>query len=559
MEQFISRLRLWTGIVLAVFIAQHLTNHAMGIVSFEWAEAYRKTVGGIIHTLPGMILLYGSLLFHAIIALRSVYLRSSLRMSLWQWMQLVLGLSILPLVIGHIIGNRVASLVSDIEPDYYYVITNMLGNPAIIFKLGFLIPVVWIHMVIGLHFWLRLKQAYPRYLPYLYALAVLVPALAYAGLIKMLQQGTSWLDDKVRMDEIYAGLNLLSPTELKFLLSLEGRAWIGMAVVLILVLIARQIRLWKQARKGTYQITCGDDRKIRALNGMSLLEALRHARIPHASVCGGRGRCTTCRVRVREGRQNLPPPEELESRALTRIGAGADVRLACQLCPTADIAITPLVLANQPLSSALHSGGVQGHEEYVVAMFVDMRGSTSLGERVLAYDVVFILNRFFTELSDALAESHGHYAQFAGDGLMALYGLEAHRKDMACSDALAGAREMFRRIDALNRQLQAEFGESVQMGIGIHGGEAIVGTMGPPKTPLLTAVGDNINIAARLEAQTKVQACDLIVSVETLERESINYPGDSIKRVEVRGRDGQVEVCTLPSNQIPGNESKDDA
>ena len=57
-------------------------------------------------------------------------------------------------------------------------------------------------------------------------------------------------------------------------------------------------------------------------------------------------------------------------------------------------------------------------------MFVDMRGSTNLGERVLAYDVVFILNRFFTELSSALADSHGHYAQFAGDGLMALYGLD---------------------------------------------------------------------------------------------------------------------------------------
>ena len=228
------------------------------------------------------------------------------------------------------------------------------------------------------------------------------------------------------------------------------------------------------------------------------------------------------------------------------------MRLACQLRPTADLAITPLVLANQPLSSALHSGGVQGHEEYVVAMFVDMRGSTSLGERVLAYDVVFILNRFFTELSDALAATHGHYAQFAGDGLMALYGLEAERKEHACSDALAGAREMFGRIEILNQQLQSEFGEGVKMGIGIHGGEAIVGTMGPPKTPLLTAVGDNINIAARLEAQTKTQACDLIVSVETLERESIEYPQDSVKPVDVRGRDGKVNVCTLLSDQIPG-------
>ena len=220
-----------------------------------------------------------------------------------------------------------------------------------------------------------------------------------------------------------------------------------------------------------------------------------------------------------------------------RIKAGQDVRLACQLCPGSDVSITPLVMASQPTAEALHAGGVQGHEEYVVAMFVDMRGSTNLGERVLAYDVVFILNRFFTELSEALAATHGHYAQFAGDGLMALYGLDPERKQRACRDALDGATDMFRRIDKLNRQLQQEFNESVQMGIGIHGGEAIVGTMGPPRTPLLTAVGDNINIAARLEAKTKEIGCDLIVSVAPLEAEGIDYNNEVVHEIDVRGRD----------------------
>jgi adenylate cyclase len=185
-------------------------------------------------------------------------------------------------------------------------------------------------------------------------------------------------------------------------------------------------------------------------------------------------------------------------------------------------------------------------------MFVDMRGSTNLGERVLAYDVVFILNRFFTELSEALAATHGHYAQFAGDGLMALYGLDPKRKQQACNDALAGAVDMFRRIDQLNRQLQQDFNESVQMGIGIHGGDAIVGTMGPPSTPLLTAVGDNINIAARLEAKTKELDCDLIISVATLELEGIDYDRSAVCELEVRGRDQQVQVGSFKRDQMPG-------
>jgi adenylate cyclase len=497
------------------------------------------------------VLLYGSFLFHAAIALRSIYRRSSLRQSGWQWAQTLLGLSILPLLVGHAVGNRGYDLVGDIDPDYFYVVTSLLLKPVFLVKLVVLIPVVWIHLCIGLHFWLRIRRGYRRWVPWAFALAVVLPTLAYAGLFNMLQQANGWLDDREQLDRIFSASRSMDRGDVAFLQGLEAQSWIVMAVLLALTLIARQIRIWIQSRRGSYGVTHADGNSFRELHGVSLLEALRNARIPHASVCGGRARCTTCRVRVGNGLDRLEPPGELEARALQRIGAQPNVRLACQLYPLSDLAITPLVMANQDLGSALHSGGVQGHEEYVVAMFVDMRGSTDLGERVLAYDVVFILNRFFTELSESLAASHGHYAQFAGDGLMALYGLDPARKQSACRDALVGARDMFRRVEQLNRQLQVEFGESVKMGIGIHGGEAIVGTMGPPKTPLLTAVGDNINIAARLEAQTKALQCDLIVSADTLARESIPFAEAASLEIELRGRRDRVRVCSFDSNTLP--------
>ncbi|MDH3219010.1 MAG: adenylate/guanylate cyclase domain-containing protein [Gammaproteobacteria bacterium] len=549
-----SRLRLATGIILALYLLQHLVNHAFGIVSIEAAEAYRKTVGAAFQSLPGLVLLYGSFLFHAIIALRSIYRRSNWRLTLWQWMQLLLGLSILPLLAGHAISNRGYDLLGDVDPNYYYVVTSLLLKPVVLAKLAVLVLVVWIHMVIGLHFWLRIRKGYARLVPYAYALTVSIPTLSYVGLFSMLQQASAWLDDEQRLDQIYAANIAMNRRDVDFLQGLEAQAWIIMVLLLLLTLVARQLRIWTQARNGAYRITSSDGSITTALHGVSLLEALREAGIPHASVCGGRARCTTCRVHIGSGLDRLDPPNELEARALQRIDAGKTIRLACQLYPRADLAITPLVQANQSLAASLHAGGVQGHEEYVVAMFVDMRGSTNLGERVLAYDVVFILNRFFTELSSALIASQGHYAQFAGDGLMALYGLEPERKQRACRDALHGAREMFRRIDALNQQLQREFGETVQMGIGIHGGDAIVGTMGPPKTPLLTAVGDNINIAARLEAQTKALDCDLIVSVTTLEAEHIEFPAGRQRQLELRGRDNHVRVCTFDRDQIPGDE-----
>ncbi|MEJ2176809.1 MAG: adenylate/guanylate cyclase domain-containing protein [Gammaproteobacteria bacterium] len=545
MKKLESRLRLGTGLILAVYVLQHLINHSFGIVSIEAAEAYRKTVGALFQNLPGLVLLYGSILFHSFIALRFIYRLSSLRLKIWQWMQLLMGLSILPLVVGHAVGNRGFDLIGDVDPNYYYVITSILLKPEFIFKLGALILVAWIHMVIGMHFWLRIRETYQRFVPYSYAVSILITVLSFVGCFNMIRQASSWRDDQQRLDQIYAANIAMDQHDVEFLRGLEAQAWTTMFALLIVTLLMRQIRIWIQARRGTYTVVHSDGNRIQALQGVSLLEALRDARIPHASVCGGRARCTTCRVRVGNGLKRLDPPNLLEAQALARIGAGHNVRLACQLRPSSDLAITPLVLANQPLNTTLHRGGVQGHEEYVVAMFVDMRGSTSLGERVLAYDVVFILNRFFTELSDSLGKSHGHYAQFAGDGLMALYGLDEKRKDKACQDALAGAREMFHRIDNLNQQLQQEFGETVKVGIGIHGGEAIVGTMGPPKTPLLTAVGDNINIAARLEAQTKAESCDLIVSVETLNREGIDCSSAKTRKIKVRGRENLVEVCVL--------------
>ena len=546
-----SRFRLASGIILALYVFQHLINHSLGIVSFEAAEAYRQTIGSLFQTYPGQVLLYGSILIHLIVALRSVYFRSSLRMSAWQWIQLLMGLSIIPLVAGHVIGNRGYHLIGDIDPDYYYVVTSLLLKPVVLAQLSLLLVVVWLHMIVGLHFWLRLKSGYQRLVPFLYAMVILIPALAATGLINMLQEAYLWVDDKQRLDQIYEPLRNMPRSDLDFLSGLESQVLSFYVLLLVAVLLARSLRLWSAKRRGSYKVSCPDGKTFTALKNTTLLDALRNNRTPHAAVCGGRARCTTCRVKVGIGIKDLPEPNDLEMLALKRISAPPNIRLACQLKPISDLSITPLVKANQPLNTSLHSGGVHGHEEYVVAMFVDMRGSTSLGERILAYDVVFILNRFFTELSDALSDSYGHYAQFAGDGLMALYGLDPDRKNRACTDALQGAREMFRRVNLLNEQLKQEFGETIEMGIGIHGGDAIVGTMGPPKTPLLTAVGDNINIAARLEAQTKKLGYALLVSTETLSRENIDFAETDTRKVDVRGRLNRVRICCYAPEQIP--------
>jgi adenylate cyclase len=158
---------------------------------------------------------------------------------------------------------------------------------------------------------------------------------------------------------------------------------------------------------------------------------------------------------------------------------------------------------------------------------------------------VFILNQFFAEMSEALHETGGHYAQFSGDGLMALYGLES---DVArgCRDAMHGAAAMVRRLALLNQRLAEELPEPLQIGIGIHCGEAIVGTMGPPSSPNLSAIGDNINIAARLEALCKTYQVTLVVSEETAQHAGVDLSAFDKHAAPVRGREEAVVVYAVP-------------
>src|SRR5262249_20324361 len=155
-------------------------------------------------------------------------------------------------------------------------------------------------------------------------------------------------------------------------------------------------------------------------------------------------------------KETLPAPEPLEARALERIHAGNGIRLACQVRPTADLSVTPLLTADASAEDGYVRGGLEGSERLVTVMFVDLRGSTTLGEAKLPYDVLYLLNRFFYEMNQAIAATNGHYSQFTGDGLMALYGLDSDDPAVGPADALRGAREMLMRLQQLNHQLKNE-------------------------------------------------------------------------------------------------------
>jgi len=188
---------------------------------------------------------------------------------------------------------------------------------------------------------------------------------------------------------------------------------------------------------------------------------------------------------------------------------------------------------------------LEGSEQLVTVVFVDLRDSTSLGEAKLPYDVLFILNRFFHEMNAALIASNGHYSQFTGDGLMALYGLDAADPGRGVVDALRGAREMLARVEQLNRQLVGELPRPLRIGISIHFSEAIVGAMGPPRSQIITAIGDTVNTAARLEGLTKEFGCSLILSLPAANAAGIDLGDRQLHEAAVKGRVQTVQFYAL--------------
>jgi adenylate cyclase len=255
---------------------------------------------------------------------------------------------------------------------------------------------------------------------------------------------------------------------------------------------------------------------------------------------------------VGQGVLDLEKPSPLEKSALERIGAAPNVRLACQTRPSMPIDITPLMPADLNVDSEWREGGVSGEEREIVALFVDLRGSSKFSERHLPYDVLFILNRFFLEMSDALSDSHGHYAQFEGDGLLALYGLE-NGLEQGCKDVLRGAIKMQEKIIQLNQKLENELKQPLKIGIGVHCGQAIVGTMGPPSAPNYSAIGDCVNAAARLQEKTKELECILVISDEVVQSAGANFSQFPSRRVDLHGKQQSVLIYAVKNPlEVPG-------
>jgi len=306
-----------------------------------------------------------------------------------------------------------------------------------------------------------------------------------------------------------------------------------------------------------------DDCHIRADDADTILETSLDAGIPHTHVCGGSARCSTCRVWVIEGFEYCAPRNDAEQSLAQRLYFEPRIRLACQTQVYGDGKITLRRLAldsdDADLMDQQNRGRMAprsiGEERQIAILFADLRGFTSFSELLPPYDVIYVLNRYYARMGKIIQQNDGIINNYMGDGLMALFGW--HSPESAAEMAVQAAVEMQAAMASLNLYLNNLYRQRLQLGIGIHFGPVVIGAVGASQKDMrITAIGDAVNYASRIEAATKRVGAAILISEETYVQVQHKVVVNHQWKLDIPGKSGEYklyDVQDIERSQSRGN------
>jgi adenylate cyclase len=493
-------LRLASGLTLFAYVAAHLVNHALGLISIDAAERGLRAAVAVWHSPPGTFILYGAALMHVSLALLAVYEHRTLRMPPLELLRIALGLGIPTLLIGHAIATRLAFELYAHPPDYAHVVWSLWNSGRQGLQIALLVP-GWLHGCLGLNYAFGRRSWFRRVRLPLFGAALLLPTLAVLGFLSMVKEVSlraedpSWLAATIGPVD---GAQRLALGRLR-----DGAVDFWFATI-VAVLLARLVRRGLEERRGALVSIRYPGRTVRVPRGWSVLEASRSHRIAHVSMCGGRARCSTCRVRVLEGQDHCSPIEDSERETLARIGAAADTRLACQLRPQGDVSVVPLLTA---APGARPSAGGDAEEREITVLLVDFHCERP-GRPLLPHDLLYALDRFGDAVGEMARAAGGATIQFTGDRALVLFGSDVVASE-ARRQALGAASSLARRLDALSTELHRALGCESSHVVFVHAGTAAIGRIGDRSRRALAAVGGAIDVVRRLAAWREQHAVAL--------------------------------------------------
>ncbi len=280
--------------------------------------------------------------------------------------------------------------------------------------------------------------------------------------------------------------------------------------------------------------------------GQSVLAAALEAGIPFANACGGKARCSTCRVWVLDGADAWPAKGAAEEALTQRIALSGPIRLACQVVPTNDLTFRRLVLDETDLRIANQLRRTEsraGELKRLTVFFSDVAGFTTFSESLPPYDVMYILNRYFAQVGEVIEGNGGYIDKVVGDGLMAIFGIEDEPD--APLLAVNAALETLAVVDRLKPFFDAMYDIEFDVRIGLHHGEAVLGSMGAVGHERLTVIGDAVNVASRIEAANKEAGTRFLVSEALHDLVESDVEVADFVRVRLRGTSDRITLYEI--------------
>ena len=554
LNAFLKRIRLYSGAILFFYALSHLMNHSINVFSLEAADYVKENYFRLVwKSQVGTILLYGSFLTHVPLGIMSIMTKKSFKISLREWLQIVFIILAMFVLVQHVASMYIFTRSFDSELPYSALFSAILLVPeelaasTVLFSLMTIF--IWVHGSIGVHTALKYRmKSYSKHFKKIMAVYLGVPTLGLFGFWAGLKEQSLVSAFNIQVgntDYLMSVVFKAVPIEaFPIVEKVEPLTLQYYPIFLIAVVSLALLNVVRTKYFGRVKITYTDGKIVNVPKGTSVLEASRSAGLPHKSVCGGRGRCTTCRIKVVSYEGRLPKVGVHEARALNRAGLDHSLRLACQLKPSSNLVVTPLMNPKSEFDVVGKAQELSGKEQETVILFVDLRNFTKLSEKTLPYDVVYILNKYYASCGQVIEANGGRLDKFIGDGIMAIFEAE-NNIEQNCGNAVKAASEISKKIKGLSDELYQEFSVELKCGMGIHTGQSIVGMMGYGEAISRTAIGDNVNVASRLEQMTKTYNSELIISKLVAEKAALDSSKFSQESVEVRGRNEKLDIVSI--------------
>jgi adenylate cyclase len=463
----------------------HLANHALGLISLDTAEAGLRIAVVAWHSWPGTVLLYGAFAIHFLNALWSIFEMRTFRIPPAELLRIVLGFWLPIALVGHIAATRIAFELFGQSSTYSHVVGTLWVSGLQGWQMALLAP-GWIHGCLGLHFAFNRRLFYIRFRYILFAVALLLPVLSALGFVMMGRElvATSALA-RAAIDYRTSTNTLRRVAIVQWRDNLLA-VYVAMVAV---IFAARAVRnILERSRSQLVSISY-PGRSVQVPRGWTILEASRAFHIPHASMCGGKGRCSTCRIRVLEGSDFCPPPNTNEIATLEKIRASSDTRLACQLRPRGNISIVPLVIAERAYVGSRATQYSDNRD--LVVLLCNFHDSSAYSQKQIPQDTLYIQSTYLVEVCNVIQAMNGAIISVKPDSICALFGLHYGVKQ-AAKLALQAAGEIEKSMRDLNDSLAQAWPARIEFAVTAHGGRAMVREIGSATPPIVIAIGEAV-------------------------------------------------------------------